>query len=57
MLMNITVSCDHVLSEFIINKIQHSTQYNVYNNVDRDGSVGIATRYRLDSPGIESRWG
>ena len=24
---------------------------------NRDGSVGIATRYGLDSPGIESRWG
>jgi hypothetical protein len=24
---------------------------------DRDSSVGIATRYRLDGPGIESRWG
>jgi len=24
--------------------------------VDRDSSVGIATRYRLDGPGIESRW-
>jgi hypothetical protein len=23
----------------------------------RDSSVGIATRYELDSPGIESRWG
>jgi len=23
----------------------------------RDSSVGIATRYRLDSPEIESRWG
>ena len=23
----------------------------------RDSSVGIATRYRLDSPGIEFRWG
>ena len=22
----------------------------------RDGSVGIATRYGLDGPGIESRW-
>ena len=22
----------------------------------RDSSVGIATRYRLDGPGIESRW-
>ena len=23
----------------------------------RDSAVGIATRYALDSPGIESRWG
>jgi hypothetical protein len=25
--------------------------------VDRDSSVGLATRYGLDGPGIESRWG
>jgi hypothetical protein len=25
-------------------------------HVDRDSSVGIATRYRLDGPGIEYRW-
>jgi hypothetical protein len=25
--------------------------------VDRDSSVGIPTRYGLDSPGIESLWG
>jgi hypothetical protein len=25
--------------------------------VDRDSSVGIATGYGLDGPGIESRWG
>jgi hypothetical protein len=25
--------------------------------VDRDGSVGIATGYGLDGPGITSRWG
>jgi len=25
--------------------------------VGRDGVVGIATRYGLDGPGIESRWG
>ena len=24
--------------------------------VDRESSVGIATRYGLDGPGIESRW-
>jgi len=52
--MNITIYCNHVLSEFFINKIQHSTQYNVYNNVGRGGSVRIATRYGLDGPGIES---
>jgi hypothetical protein len=27
------------------------------NNRDRDSSVGIATGYRLDDPGIESREG
>jgi hypothetical protein len=26
-------------------------------NVGRDSSVGIATRYELDGPGIEFRWG
>ena len=25
--------------------------------MDRDSSIGIATRYELDGPGIESRWG
>ena len=25
-------------------------------SVGRDGTVGIATRYGLDGPGIESRW-
>ena len=27
------------------------------NFADRDGVVGTATRYGLDGPGIESRWG
>jgi hypothetical protein len=31
--------------------------HNTRNTVDRDSSVGIATRYGLDGPGIESRWG
>jgi hypothetical protein len=26
-------------------------------SLDRDSSVGIETRYELDGPGIESRWG
>jgi hypothetical protein len=30
----------------------------VYNMIaGRDGSVGMATAYGLDGPGIESRWG
>jgi hypothetical protein len=28
-----------------------------YDNKGRDSSVGIATDYGLDGPGIESRWG
>ena len=28
-----------------------------YYNVGRDSVVSIATRHRLDGPGIESRWG
>ena len=28
-----------------------------FTNVCQDSSVGIATRYGLDGPGIESRWG
>jgi hypothetical protein len=29
----------------------------IYIYMGRDSSVGIATRYGLDGPGIESRWG
>jgi hypothetical protein len=29
----------------------------IYLFMERDSSVGIATRYGLDVPGIESRWG
>jgi len=31
--------------------------YHPHHWVDRDSTVGIATRYGLDGPGIESRWG
>ena len=39
-----------------------NTGYHRYTSVyitvgGRDSSVGIATRYGLDGPGIESRWG
>ena len=29
----------------------------IHSHVGRDSSVGIATRYGLDGPGIEFRWG
>ena len=29
----------------------------MFYSVGRDSSVGIVTRYGLDGPGIESRWG
>jgi hypothetical protein len=37
----------------------HSIYFNLYSlhNVGRDSSVGIATGYEVDGPGIESRWG
>jgi hypothetical protein len=36
----------------------HKGKFTVcYLLVDRDSSVGIATRYGLDGPGIDSRWG
>jgi hypothetical protein len=31
--------------------------YYYFYSMGRDSSVGIATRYRLEGPGIESRWG
>jgi len=33
------------------------TMMMISNIMGRDSSVGIATRYGLDGPGIESRWG
>jgi len=35
-----------------LNCISYSSE-----RVGRDSSVGVATRYGLDGPGIESRWG
>jgi hypothetical protein len=36
-----------------LKEIREST----YDGGSRDGVVGIATRYGLEGPGIESRWG
>ena len=37
-------------------KIEHKIKFLLMVYVDRDTSVGIATRNELDSPGIESQW-
>jgi len=37
--------------------LQTCFQLVLSDGVGRDSSVGIATRYGLDVPGIESRWG
>ena len=37
--------------------LQYTSAYNIHNMVGPDGAVGIATRYELDGPGIESRCG
>ena len=53
-----------VIRVFILLSDKHSIKNLVYEFlfdtttcVGRDSSVGIATRYGLDGPGIESRWG
>ena len=37
--------------------IIYSFMHGLFKDVDLDRSVGIGTRYGLDVPGIESRWG
>ena len=52
--------CDSIAIIYLIYQINAHTQLNkyiYYLSKDRDSSVGIATRYGLDGPGIESRWG
>jgi hypothetical protein len=38
-------------------KENHFSAHVLFQNMDRDSSVGIVTHYRLDGPGIEFRWG
>ena len=47
------------LDGIIVRGLRHFTVFadKLPRIMGRDSSVGIATRYRLDSPGIESRWG
>ena len=44
-----------LLSQAKISIFKHFNSY-ILRNVGRDSSVGIANRYGLDGPGIESRW-
>ena len=37
--------------------MQHIIKNGIHGGVGRDSVVGIATRYELDGPEIESRWG
>ena len=54
---NKSVMCLYTYYSFILFLFQISFQNLRSQCVGRDSSVGIATRYRLDGPGIESRWG
>jgi len=59
-----TVRCvTFTLSQAEVNEVLHQScqaqvcRKNVRNYVGRNSAVGVATNYRLDGPGIESRWG
>ena len=43
------------LGDIDMKTVNFATVYSSY--CGRDSSVGIATRYELEGPGIESRWG
>jgi len=48
-----------ILLHFYQHTIQdiYLTYYSALRDVGRNSSVAIVTRYGLDGPGIESRWG
>jgi len=48
------VLCSHALQYISIPSVAYISSYDL---VGRYSSVGITTRYGLDGPGIESRWG
>ena len=59
---NITLTCipttiyiDIIMAEYVKVRYQYSSQFKYI--VCRDSSASIATRYWLDGPGIEFRWG
>ena len=47
------------LTRILLQKLTPTRLFNQLTSlyVDRDSAVGIVTRYGLDGPGIESRWG
>jgi len=44
-------------SSFTLQYVPYYYYYYYYYYWSRDSVVGIATRYGLDGPGVESRWG
>jgi len=61
--LNLTAAkfCTFSVLVYVTNQMHTSNVYKQYRHncgmVGCDSSVGIATRYWLDGPGIESRWG
>ena len=53
---NISITTDPIFTEFGNGKFQNLL-YIIMLTMGRDSSVGIATRYGLDCPDIESQWG
>jgi len=49
--------CVHLSVSFHQNMLHSHTDWPTADVVGRDGSVGTATRYGLEGPEIESRWG
>jgi hypothetical protein len=51
---SVTIDSAHFTTHVVIST---SSDLDFHSGTTQDRSVGIATRYRLDDPGIESRWG
>ena len=55
---NVSVKLEHyIIPQQIIGILYHYILNRISYSRGRDSSVGIASRYGLDGPGIESRWG
>ena len=54
---NARIQTGHFLTDFSIPSESSNILFFINVLMGRDSSVGIATAYGLDGPGIESRWG